>query len=129
MSQCNAEIVRGAIDAANDGAWDAFFTRMAPGFEFDMSRANGPGHGVYGPDQARRQLKDFAEHWESVRIEPIELTEAGDLVIVHVRGRNGIDVVSRPTFVWTIRDGSVERISMYQERQDALQALASSEDH
>jgi ketosteroid isomerase-like protein len=132
MSQDNVVIVEAAIDAANRGEWDAFFGGMAAGFEFDMSRANGPGRGVYGADRARSQLEEFAEYWESVRIEPDEFIAAGDLVVVplsvHVRGREGIDVASRPTFVWTIRDGLVERVSMYQERQDALEAFGISEE-
>jgi hypothetical protein len=28
--------------------------------------------------------------------------------------------------VWTIRDGAIERISLYQERQDALEDLGLS---
>jgi hypothetical protein len=35
--------------------------------------------------------------------------------------------VSRPTLVWTIREGAIERISMYQEREDALEAVGLSE--
>jgi hypothetical protein len=38
----------------------------------------------------------------------------------------GIEVVSRPTTVWTIHDGAIGRISMYQERQDALEAVGLS---
>ena len=89
------------------------------------------GRPFYGLDQLRGFLVEFAESWESVRIEPHEFIEAGDLVVVpwttHARGRDGIEVVSRPTFVWTIRDGAIERLSMYQERQEALEALGLSE--
>jgi ketosteroid isomerase-like protein len=127
MSQENVETVKAAIDAYNREDWDAVFQDMAPGFEFDMSRAIGTNRGIYGLDQARRYLVDFAASWESVRIEPHEFIEAGDLVVVpqtsHARGRDGIEVVSRPTYVWTIRDGAIERISLYQERQDALEAV------
>jgi hypothetical protein len=40
-----------------------------------------------------------------------------------LEGREGIETVSRATFVWTIRDGAIERVSMYQEREDALEAV------
>ena len=130
-SRGNVELVEAVINAANREDWDAAFRDMAPGFELDMSRAVGPGHGIYGLDQARRTWGEFAASWESFRIEPHEFIEAGDLVIVpwtvHVRGRDGIEVVSRPTFVWTIRDGAIERISLYQERQDALEAAGLSD--
>jgi ketosteroid isomerase-like protein len=131
MSQENVELVRAAIDAANRDDWDAFYKDMAPGVELDMSRAVGPVSGVLSLDQLRRAQEDLAGYWESLRIEPHEFIEAGDRLVVpwtvHVRGRDGIEVVSRPTFVWTIRDGAIERISLYQERQDALEAVGLSE--
>ena len=131
MSQENVEIVRAAIDAANRDDWDAFYKDMAPGFELDMSRAVGPVSGVLSLDQLRRVLEDFAGYWESLRIEPHEFIEAGDLVVVpntgHLRGRDGIEVSVTVAWVWTIRDGAIERMVMYQSRQDALEALGLSE--
>ena len=46
---------------------------------------------------------------------------------LHVKGRDGIEVVSRGAFVWTIRNGAIERMVMYQSRQDALEAVGLSE--
>ena len=45
----------------------------------------------------------------------------------HGEGRDWIEVVARPTLVWTIRDGAIERVSMYQERQDGLEAVGLAE--
>ena len=76
-------------------------------------------------------LGEFRETWESARLEPHEFIEAGDLVVVpgtqHLKGRGGIEVVASATFVWTIRNGAIERVTMYQERQDALEAVGLSE--
>jgi ketosteroid isomerase-like protein len=131
MSQENVEIVRAAIHAYNREDWDAWLQHMAPCFELDMSRAVGPVSGVFSLDQLRRAQEDFAGYWESLRIEPHEFIEAGDLVVVpwtmRGRGREGIEVVTRVTFVWTIRDGAIQRGSMYQERQEALEAVGLSE--
>jgi ketosteroid isomerase-like protein len=131
MSQENVEIAKASIDAYNREDWDAFFKDLAPGFEMDLSRAVGPWRGVFGPDETRRFVGELAEHWESVRIEPQEFIEAGDLVVVpwamHGRGRDGIEVVGRATFVLTIRNGLIERNTMYQERQEALEAVGLSE--
>jgi ketosteroid isomerase-like protein len=132
MSQENVEIVKTKIDAYNRGDWDAFvFKDAAPGFEVDFSRSDGPLAGVFGLDQIRRFVEEFNETWESARIEPHEFIEAGDLVVMpgtlHVKGRDGIEVVSRGAFVWTIRNGAVERMVMYQSRQDALESVGLSE--
>ena len=131
MSQENVEIVKAWYDAVNREDWDAMFKDTAPGFEVDLSRAVGPWRGVFGLDQIRPVMEEFRETWESARLEPHEFIEAGDLVVVpstlHLKGRDGIEVVVRGTFVWTIRNGAIERMVMYQERQEALEAVGLSE--
>jgi ketosteroid isomerase-like protein len=131
VSHGNAQIVEAVIDAYNRGDWDAVLQDATPGFEFDLSRAKGPLHGVFRLDQMRRFFAEFAESWESVRIEPHKFIEASEQVVVpwtmHARGRDGIEVQTRVTWVWTIRDGAIVRASMYQERQDALEAVGLSE--
>ena len=86
--------------------------------------ALGPVHGLYGRGQLLGVLTDFAESFESVRIEPHEFIEAGDDVVVpwtaHMVGRDGIDVHARITWTWTIRNGAIERVCMYQGEQEAL---------
>jgi ketosteroid isomerase-like protein len=97
----------------------------------DFSRAIGPWRGVFGLDQIRRLLEEFQEAWESARWEAHEFIEAGDLVVVpltqHLKGRGGIEVSASATSVWTIRNGAIERASMYQEKEDALEDLGLSE--
>jgi ketosteroid isomerase-like protein len=127
MSGENVEIVRSAIDAYNRGDVEAMLQATAPGFELDLSRAAGPLKGVYGRDRIQWFWNEITDSWESVRIEPREFIEAGEHVVVpwtmHLTGRDGIEVQARVTWVWTIRDGAVERLSMYQERQEALAAV------
>jgi ketosteroid isomerase-like protein len=45
---------------------------------------------------------------------------------MHGRGRDGIELVARFTFVFTIRNGAIERITLYQEREEALEAVGLS---
>jgi ketosteroid isomerase-like protein len=131
MSRENLQIVRESIDAINRRDWNALLMPTAPGFVLDMSRAIGPGAGVYGLDELEAFVEDLTGNWEAMRIEPSEFIEAGDHVVVpyvvHSRGREGIEVTARPTFVWTIRGGLVERVAMYQEREDALEAVGLAE--
>jgi len=123
----NAAIVRRAVDAFNRGDWDGFLDHAAEGFEFDLSRAAGPEHGVFTADETRSLLARFAEPWESLRIETDKIREVENHVVaaqtLHARGRDGIDVPSRVTWVWTFRDGAIERAAMFQEWEEAAKAV------
>jgi hypothetical protein len=46
---------------------------------------------------------------------------------LYYRGRDGIETTAGGKQVWTIRDGAVERLVMYQERHEALEAAGLSE--
>jgi ketosteroid isomerase-like protein len=131
MPQENVKIVKAAIKALNSQDWDALFRDVAPGAEVDMSRAVGPITGVFKIHLFRQTLEQFAENWQFLRGEPHEFIEAGDLVVMpwtlHGKGREGIEVTASPTWVWTIRDGAIQGLVMYQEREDALEAVGLSE--
>jgi ketosteroid isomerase-like protein len=131
LSQENVEIVRAALDAFNRGNWDSMLKDAAPNLEYDLSRAAGPNRGVYGFDEVRGVVTEFAGVWASARVEPHEFIEVAPHVIVpltsYFKGRDGIEVQARVTWTFTIRDGEIERVCMYQERQDALNAAGLSE--
>ena len=125
------DVVRAALDAFNRGDFDAMLRYAAPDFELNWSRAVGPQRGVYKLDQARSFLDDFGDTFESIRVEPNEFIEVDDDVVVpqtgYTRGRGGIETTARITLIWTIRDGAIVRICLYQDKQDALQAAGLSE--
>ena len=126
MSQENVEIVRAAAAALNRGDFEAAFKNAAPGAVLDLSRAVGIDRGVYNIGQFRRLAEEFAASWESVRYEFEEVIDAGEHVVApfknRLTGRDGIEVQARGTWLWTIRDGLVTRLCLYQERQAALEA-------
>ena len=101
MSQENVELVRTGIDAYNRRDLNALLQHMASDFVFDMSRAIGPQRGVY--DQV---------------VVP---------VTAHARGRDGIEITADTASVYTLRDGELARLTMYQGRQEALEAAGLSE--
>jgi ketosteroid isomerase-like protein len=129
MSQENVEIVRTALDAYNRGDLEAMLKYAAPDCELDWSRSIGPQRGVYAVDQIPQF--NLGETFESVRTEPEELIDAGDHVVTpmvgYFRGRDGIEVTARFTYLWTFRGGTVVRVTLYQERQDALEAAGLRE--
>ena len=131
MSQENVEVVRAVTDALNRGDWEAALKHADPDFEFDFSRAVGPLRGVFKLDQMPAFLKEFFGLWEAVRFEVDECMDAGEEVATlntnYHRGRDGIEITVRPSGVWTIREGHIVRFCMYQEWQEALEAVGLSE--
>ena len=132
MSQQNMEIVKAVIDAYNREDWDAGFRYAAPGAEMDFSRALGPYRGIYALDQVRPFINDFAATFESIRMDVDQLIDAGEHVVLlgtaHFLGRDGAEAKTHAIQTWTVRDGAVERMVMYQKREDALEAVGLSED-
>jgi ketosteroid isomerase-like protein len=131
VSQETVEIVKAAIDAVNRGDLEGVYKDADPVFEFDLSRAVGPIQGVFKLDQTRDLLEEFFGMWEAVRWEIDELREVGDYVAAsitaYLRGRDGIEVTARTSYVWTFRDGRVVRQCFYEEWQEALEAVGLSE--
>lgn len=132
MSRVNVEAVRTAIDAFNrEGDWESVFNDAGPNFEFDMSRSIGPLRGVYAREQTPQVLNELTQGFASVQIEPHEFIEVGEHVVVpltaHMVGRDGIEVEARTAWTWTIRCGTIERVCLYQERSEALEAAGLAE--
>jgi ketosteroid isomerase-like protein len=132
MSQGNVEIIRAAIDAVNRGDFEGVLKDADPDFEYDLSRAVGPVQGVFNLDQTRGLLtEEFFGLWEAVRWEIDELREISDQVAAsitsYLRGRDGIEITVRPSWVWTFRDGRIVHLCFFQEWQEALEALGLRE--
>ena len=132
MSHENVEIVRALVNATNRGDMDAVFKDAAPDVEYDLSRAVGPQQGLFrGLDEARRVAEEFSDAWESLHYEIEEFIEADAHVVTpftnHLRGRDGIEVQARAVWVFTIDDGTITHVALYQERQEALETAGLSE--
>ena len=127
MSRANLEKVRASIDAANRRDFDAVLEHAAPNFEWDNSRAMNDEHEVYTRDEVRGFWARGLEMWESMRIEIDELIDSGDHVVVphttYFRGRDGIEVTARTTWLVTFHEGRIERICLYQDKQEALEEI------
>ena len=103
-----------------------------PGMELDWSESKGWLAGIYrGFDEALRFYEGYFQAFEATVIEPDHFIETGESVVVpnvaHQRGRDGIEVSARGTFVFTLRDHKIIRIRLYQETDDALKAVGLQE--
>jgi ketosteroid isomerase-like protein len=134
MSQENVEIVRAGFAAYNRRHLDGILEHWAPDAVLDWSNSRGLDAGVYrGHDEIRAFMERFLATWDEVRIEivdgPVEV-EDGVLItenVAYLRGRDGIDVQARSTLLATIRDGEQTSLTLYQTKQEALEAAGLSE--
>lgn len=121
-----ARLVRAVVEALNRRHWDAALAHLAPEFEYDLTRTESPLRGVYARHEMRAVAEEFLGTWESARYEPKELIEGREGIVVpfttHFRGRDGIEMRNDAVWVWTIRDGAVLRLALFQDRAEALEA-------
>jgi ketosteroid isomerase-like protein len=132
MSQENVEIVHQIFNALNRDDLPAVMKHAAPDFVFDFSRSRGFERGEYGRDEMLARPDPFLGLWESVRWEMEEFIEAaGDRFVTvqraYMRGRDDIVLPTRGAWLWLFRDGQVARVTFFQERREALEAVGLSE--
>ena len=132
MSQENVEIVRRHVEGWNRCDLTAWLASFRPDAEIDWSCSRGPLKGVYrGHGELEAFWDAFWSTFEDVQLETHDLTEADSEVVfsntAHVRGRQGIKVVARSTFVYTFESGQITCLRLFQERAEALEAAGLSE--
>jgi ketosteroid isomerase-like protein len=127
MSEENVEIVRRQTEAWNRRDMTTWLASFHADGELDWSRSRGPLKGVYrGYGGLKTFWGEFWSTFEDVQLEMHGFTEEGSEVVVpntaHLRGRQGIEVVARSTFVFTVENGQVTRLRLFQEPAEALEA-------
>jgi ketosteroid isomerase-like protein len=128
MSDENVETVRRHTDAWNRRDRTGWLTLFLPDGELDWSRSRGPLKGVYrGRGELEHFFDEFWSTFEDVQVEMHGFTEVGSEVVVpntaHMRGRQGIEVIARSTFVFTFENGQIARQRLFQQRAEALEAV------
>jgi SnoaL-like domain len=98
-----------------------------PDAVFDWSRSINDVRGVYhGVDEMEASMLRFFEPWEEASweitsVEPLDESRLLVLTHVTVRGReSGIEIEASGAQVWEHRDHKLERVTMYQDRDQAL---------
>jgi ketosteroid isomerase-like protein len=121
--------VRRWVEAFNRADIEALMNFAHPHAEIDVSRAAGPYAGIYqDPESLRRLLESYFDAWESLVWQPERFIQGDEECIVmpfHASGRgstSGIQVETRATVVWTIRDRKVLRMQLFNSEAEALEA-------
>jgi len=126
MSQENVQLVRSIYDAWREGTSARAF--MDPEIEYvNPPDAVEPGN--------RRGASSFArirDAYDGVRIDPVEVIDAGDdvVVIAEVRavGRgSGVPIEWNHGYIWTIREGKAVRFRWFNDPGQALAAVGQVE--
>jgi ketosteroid isomerase-like protein len=134
MSRENVEIVRRGTDAFNRRDLDGTLEGWAPDAVLDWSNSRGVEAGVYrGHSEIRAFMERFLGTWDEVRIEfidgPVEIEDGLLLTenVTYLRGRDGIQVQARSAWLTRIRDGEQISLTLYQTKQDAIEAAGLRE--
>ncbi len=133
MPRENVEIVRRSVAAFNRGDLDGALEEWAPDAIWDWTNSRGFDAGVFrGHDEIRAFWGRFLESFDAVRLEVDDLIEVEDGVLIHenvgyLRGRNGIETQARSAWLITIRDGKQTSLTLYQTKQEALEAAGLEE--
>jgi ketosteroid isomerase-like protein len=86
----------------------------------------------HGPQGVLEMAADWVEGFDEFTMIGEELIDAGDAVVVRIRqeGRGastGVPVQVTFWFVFSLKDAKVVRFEMFQDRNEALQAVGLSE--
>ena len=129
----NVELVRRSTDAYSHGDLDGTLETWAPDVVLDWSNSDGLDARVYrGHGEIRAFMERFLAAFEEARIEllddPVQI-EDGLIVaenVAYLRGRDGMQVQARSAWLIRFRDGETTSLTLYQTKQEALEAAAVS---
>ena len=132
MSQESIGAVKRHLEAWNRCDPKAWMASFHPDAEVDWWRSRGPLRGVYrGHDKLEVFWDAFWSTFEDIQLEIHGLTDVGSEIVVpntaHLRGRQGIEVIARSTLVFTVENGQITRLRLFQERAEALEAAGLQE--
>ncbi|HEX6116143.1 MAG TPA: nuclear transport factor 2 family protein [Solirubrobacterales bacterium] len=132
MAREDVEIVRKSLDAWNRRDRSSTRSLWHSDGEIDWSRSRGPYKGVYrGRAELEAFMDEFWTTFEAGELQAHGFTQVGSEIVVpntaYMRGREGVEVVARSTFVFTVENGQITRLRMFQDRAEALEAVGQSD--
>ena len=131
MSSENVEIVRRSVEAYASGDIEAALAPYDPEVVFDPSSSRPEGGVYHGPQGVLEGVQLWIGNWAEYHFEVEEMIDAGDRVLMTIResGRSagsGIEVTQDTFWVQTLRNGTIVRAELFNDRNQALQAAGLS---
>lgn len=136
MSQENVEIVRGIYEAVARRDAAAPFAVYAEDIVWDVSNSRRAtimdSVAYHGHEGVRKFWEEAVSAFGTVDLVVDEVIDAGDRVVALIReheiGRtSGVPVDTRHVAVWTLADGKVVRMQIFDDREQALKAVGLAE--
>lgn len=124
-------IVRKCFEVLRTNCFESMAHHVDPEVQVDWSESLAPYRGIYCGHAGWRELFDemrapFAE----VSPEPADFVVAGQHIAVpnttRMRGRDGVEVVTRSTFVFTFLGVKLVALRLYRRDADALAAIGAA---
>jgi uncharacterized protein len=129
VPSANARLVRRGYEAWNRGDVEGVLSFLDPEIEWHGYTHIPESGTLEGRDDVKAWLERFLDAWEQLEIEVSELIDAGDQVVALVRFRgsgkgSGVPVEGGTDgHVWTVRDGRIVAVTLYQGTREALQSV------
>jgi ketosteroid isomerase-like protein len=134
MSQENVEVVRQAAAVFNRGDLDTWLAYLADDIDHRAAEGalddRGPMH---GKDAVRAYMQDWLDLFDDLKVEPVELIDAGEnkvIAVTRISGRakqSGVETDLTYAALYTIRDGEIARGREYWTKEQALEAAGLGE--
>ncbi|MET0836935.1 MAG: nuclear transport factor 2 family protein [Thermoleophilaceae bacterium] len=124
MAARNSELVRQVYAALGRGDVESFLEVVDPDAVWYWPRGMADAAVYRGKDEMRRGLETWTEPWIDFRMEPAEVLERGEevLVIARYTGRgrvSGVELDERVAHLWEFRDGLAVQVRMFGDEEKA----------
>jgi ketosteroid isomerase-like protein len=135
MSRENVENLRKMFALFNDGgakaATEALGHLLHPDFELEEAEVLPDPEAYTGKEAFVANLAKLEESFDDLQMEPLEIVDLGDriVVVVSMRGRGrGSSAPVETTFaqLWALRDGKAVSLQDFATKAEALEAVGLS---
>jgi ketosteroid isomerase-like protein len=133
MSQEDVEIVLGVFDAFGRRDTAAMFAAYDPDVEWSLQNYPWPETMIYtGHDGVRTFFRAWLKDFDEYETEARDPVQRADKVVITVydcavgKG-SGARIERLHAQIWTLRDGRVVRVEVYDDRRRALEAVGLPE--
>lgn len=132
MSQENVELIKRAYEAFAQGGLDAALDMLDRDVEWVPPELAPTAGARRGRVEARAEAEEYLEPFEDFRWESHDFIDAGDRVVVvgYQSGRgklSGVEVGQEQVHIWTVRNGKIVRMQMFDDRAEAFEAAGLAE--